>query len=61
MVFSVYEVIRVASQSRSWFVYSPRETSAAQGVNKPATRQTSHASDFENAKGHPRGKPLLAG
>ena len=26
MAFSIYEVIRVTCQSRSWFVYTPRET-----------------------------------
>ena len=30
-------------------------------VNKPTTRQTSHANDFVNAKSHAREKPLLAG
>ena len=34
MAFSVYEVIRVAYPSRSWFVYSTR-----------TTRQTSHGND----------------
>ena len=34
MAFSVYEVVRVACQSRSLFVYSP-------GVNKPITLTTS--------------------
>ena len=33
MAFSVYEVVRVACQSRSWFVYASRETSAARKRN----------------------------
>ena len=34
MAFSVYEVVRVACQSRSWFVY-------ALGCKKPTTQLTS--------------------
>ena len=36
--FSVHEVVRVACQSRSWFVLYAL-------ANKPATRQTSHAAE----------------
>ena len=51
MAFSVYEVVRVAYQSRSWFV-----------IYAPTTRQTaSHANDFVNAKSYAREKALLAG
>ena len=53
--FSVHEVVRVACQSRSWFVvFAP--------ANKPATRLTSHANDLVNAKpkSHATEKPLLA-
>ena len=50
MTFSVYEVVRVAYQSRCCFV-----------LYAPTTRQTSHANDFVNAKNHVRKKPLLAG
>ena len=52
MAFTVYEV--VACQSRSWYVTS-------RGVNKPATRLTSDANDFVNARSHAREKPLLTG
>ena len=52
MAFSVYEVVGVACQSRSWFVlYTP----------KPTTRLTTDANDFVNAKSHEREKPLLTG
>ena len=43
MAFSICEVVRVVSQSRSWFVYAPF-------VYKPTTPQTRHANDFANAK-----------
>ena len=33
----------------------------SQGVNKPPTRETTHANDFVNAKSHAREKPLLGG
>ena len=39
MAFSVYEVIRVACQSRSWFVYSPW-TGTNQLRDRQATRTT---------------------
>ena len=26
MAYSIYEVVRVTCQSRSWFAYTPRET-----------------------------------
>ena len=40
MAFSVNEVVRVACQSRSWFVlYAPGETGV---VNKPNTNLCSH-------------------
>ena len=58
MAFSVNEVACVACQSRSWFVLFAQEK---RGGNKTTTRQTSHANDFVNAKGHAREKPLLAG
>ena len=50
MAFSVYEVIRMAYPSRSWFVYFPR-----------TTRQTSHRNGSVYSKSHAREKPLLAG
>ena len=34
MAFSVYEVIRVACLSRSWFVYAPWETSSWTSADK---------------------------
>ena len=73
MAFNVNEVIRVACQSRSWFVlYAPRETFSpfSRGVNisttrprgaPPGNRQTSQANDLVNAKGHAREKALLVG
>ena len=64
MAFNVNEVVRVACQSRSWFVlYTPRETFSpfSRGVNISTTRQTSQAKDLVNAKGHAREKALLVG
>ena len=64
MAFNVNEVIRVACQSRSWFVlYALRETFSPfpRGVNIATTRQTSQANDLVNAKGHAREKALLVG
>ena len=46
MAFSVYDFDRVACQSLSWFVLY------ALNYNKPATRLTSDASDFVDAKNH---------
>ena len=51
MAFSVYEVVRVACLSGSWFVLY--------GVqNKPTMQQTSN--NFTNARRHAIEKPLLA-
>ena len=52
MAFSVYEVIRVACPSHSWFVYSTWT-----GTNPGQTNyaQTSQANDFVNTKSHARG------
>ena len=50
--FGVYEVVRVACLSRSWF-FIP--------INKPTMRQASHVNDFVNAKSHAKEKTLLAG
>ena len=37
MAFSIYEVIRVTCQSRSWFVYIPREIERKQ-TNYPTDK-----------------------
>ena len=37
MAFSIYEVIRVTCQSRSWFVYIPREIGRKQ-TNYPTDK-----------------------
>ena len=53
MVFSVYEVVRVACLSRRlFFITGRKQTSYA---------TDEHANDFLNAKSHAREKPLLAG
>ena len=46
-------------KSFAWLVC--RVVGFSQGVNKPTTRETTHANDFVNAKSHAREKPLLAG
>ena len=52
MAFSVYEVVRAACLSRSWFVTGRKQTSYA---------TDEHANDFLNSKSYAREKPLLAG
>ena len=66
-----FQVIKFASSSLQQRIinltHAQRKSRAvccrgfSRGVNKPTTRQTSHANDFEKAKSHAREKPLLAG
>ena len=52
-------LLKTRLKSFAWLVC--RVVGFSQGVNKPTTRETTHANDFVNAKSHAREKPLLAG
>ena len=52
-------LLKTRLKSFAWLVC--RVVGFSQGVNKPTTRETTHANDFVNAKSHAREKPLLGG
>ena len=59
MAFSVYEVVRIACQSRSCFVYASRETSAARKRNIYLLKILDYSSYFRTSISRQRNMDIL--